>query len=851
MKRVLKSEEVIYDFNSDNNREDKDGEFVLPQYEEVYRRINTALSMRSDGYNIYLVDEFCKSRINHIISYVKYILKDAEAPKDICYVIKEDDKVPIAIFVNNGYGNYLKEAVENLKEEYAEGAYKFYNNLDNKEKEELVATIKNRRSEIIEDLINQSKELGFDIRIGGEGFTFVPIVDGKEMTEEQFDELEEEERSDIMDKVADLKVSAHEILDKLRNMKYDELNRIKEIMKNFLQEQIAPFYEAVEEDIGDDEEALGYIKYIMEEVEEALIDNYSINYEDDEEEIKAIISKYEVNVIVDNSKVQSPPVIFEEDPSTSNLLGSIEYENHNNVYVSTVKSIKAGSYVKANGGCIIIKASSLFTHSQAYYYLKKSLLSEKVDLDYNRGYIELFTLGGLKPVPMKINTKVIIIGDFEIYDALYNYDSEFKTIFKLRAEYKGVLEAKQTVKNLLINEVQQFIDENKLKPVTKSGLREISKYLSRKAEDRYKFLFDHSEISNILLLADSRANEENRKSIDGDIVEAVGHNKELLEEEYDNLYKEGKVLIKVTGEEVGQINALSVIDIGYISFGKPMRITCTCSLGDGRIVDTQRESNMSGKIHTKAISILKGYMSNLNGGYTRLPVDFNLSFEQVYGMVDGDSASVAEALVMVSALCKLPIKQNIALTGSINQFGVVQPIGGVNEKIEGFFNICKAIDTVKGKGIIIPASNARNLILCNEVESAIAKGDFTIYTMETVEDAMEIVFGKRKVTRESLAKLIAQAEKKYKTGDKPKKTVAKKKAAPKTEDNTVVKEAEKEEEKKPAKKIERKPEDKKEPEKKIPEKKEPEKKEPEKKEPGKDTEKKPRKPRKSQFQSLM
>lgn len=835
MKRILKSEEVIYDFNAGDNREDKDGEFILPQYEEVYKRINTALSLKSDGYNVYLVDEFCKSRIKHIISYVEYILRNQEPPKDICYVIKADEKSPTPLFVKNGYGNILRDKVEELKEAYVEGSYKFYNNLENKEKEELVSAIKNRRSKIIEDLINRSKEFGFDIKIGGEGVTFVPLLQGKEMTEDEFDALNEAERNKILEKVADLKVSAHEILDKLRNMKYDELGRIQEIMKGFLKEEIGPIYESIGVELGDDEEAMGYIAYIMEEVEKSLVDNYSINYEDDEEDIKTIIGKYDVNVIVDNSGLKSPPVIYEEDPSTSNLLGNIEYENHNNIYVSNVKSIKAGSYVRANGGCIIIKANSLFSNSQSYYYLKKSLLSEKVDLDYNRGYIELFTLGGLKPEPMPINTKVILIGDFEIYDTLYNYDSEFKTIFKLRAEYKGVLEANYSVKNLLIGEVKEFIEENELLPITDSGLRELSKYLSRKAEDRQKLLFDHSEISNLLLLADCKAKEENKSKIDGEVIEKLAHNKELLEVEYTNMYSEGKMLINLSGEAVGQINALSVIDIGYISFGKPMRITCTCFCGDGRIIDSQRESNLSGKIHTKAISILKGYMSSLNGGYTRLPVDFNLSFEQIYGVVDGDSASVAEALVMISALCKLPIKQNIALTGSINQFGVVQPIGGVNEKIEGFFNICKTLDSVKGKGVIIPESNVRNLILSNEVEEAISKGDFTIYTMETVEDAMEIVFGKKKMTREDIEKLIKVKSKKYIKKEEVKVPPGKKPLG-KTVKKSIVKEADKEEDKKLVKDI-----DKKELENKDTEKN------------GVDTgkEKKTRRPRKSQTQSLI
>lgn len=761
MNKILSADEVIYDFDASQYRGDLEGEFILPQYEEVYKRINTALSLKNDGYNLYLVDEFCKGRIKHILNYVKSVLKNKAPAQDICYVIKEDDKVPVPLFVKNGYGNVLKNKIEKLKANYEESTFKFYNNLENKEKEELVSSIKDRRSKIIEDLINKSKEFGFDIKMGEDGFTFVPIVEGKAMTEDEFDDLSEVERNEIIDKVSELRNNTHEILEKLRTMKYDELSRIKEIMSEFLKDEIKEIYEEINNELGDDIFIMEYINYIMKEIEDKLIENYSINYDDDEEEIKAIIYKYDINVIVDNSKLNYPPVIYEEDPSVSNLFGNIDYENHNNVYVSTVKSIKAGSYVRANGGCLIINASSFFSYSQSYYYLKKAILSEKVDLDYNRGYIELFTLGGLKPASMPINTKVILIGDYTTYDTLYNYDNEFKTMFKLRAEYKGILESKNYVNNLLVREIEQIIKENNLNSITFSGVREISKYLARKAEDRYKILFDHEEISNLLLLGDCKAIEKNLNQIDEKVIQEVAYSKEEIEKEYLNLYEENKMMLKVKGSKIGQINGLSVIDIGYVSFGKPIKITCTCFYGDGRIMDSQRESNLSGNIHTKAMNILKGYMSILNDGYTKLPVDFNISFEQIYGMIDGDSASVAEALCMISSLCKIPIKQNIAITGSINQFGEVQPIGGVNEKIEGFFNVCKTIDTIKGKGVVIPQENARNLVLSDEVEKAIDKGLFVIYTMETVEDAMKIIFDMEGIEERNIADIINEQCKLY------------------------------------------------------------------------------------------
>ncbi|MEW8992991.1 AAA family ATPase [Clostridium sp.] len=755
MKRVLKPSEVLYDFEIVEDRE-IEGEFILPQYKDVYNRIKTSLLLNGEGYNIYLVDEFCKDRVKHITSYVKHILMDGEPPKDICYVIKGNAKEPVPLFVNNGYGNKLKKIVDKIQEFYAESIFKFYNGIDNKEKEYLISAIKDRRSKIVGDLIKLSREHGFDIKNSGDGFTFIPLVDGKEMTEDEFDNLKEEEKFDILNKVDELKISANDILEKLRNMKNDEINRIREIMDNFFKEEMKDLNIVIEEEFKDDSEAKAYIHYLITEIKGELEENYSINYEDDEEGIRDIIYKYDVNVIVDNSEVTYPPVIFEEDPSVSNLFGSIDYENHNNIYVSTVKSIRAGSYVRANGGCLVLRASSLLSNSQSYYYLKRAIISEKVDLDYNRGYIELFTLSSLKPVPMPINTKVIIIGDYDIYDALYNYDKEFRTIFKTRADYRGILKAENKVKTVLLKEINRLAKENKVKPITSSGIREVAKFLSRKAENKNKIYFDHDELSNLIIQANYRAVEESREFIDGDDIEKIAYRKETIEREYLELYDEKKLLIDVTGSKVGQINGLSVIDTGYTSFGKPVKITCTCFKGEGKVIDAQRESNLSGKIHTKGINILKGYINNINGGYKTLPVDFNLSFEQLYGVIDGDSASVAEALAIISALCKIPIKQNIAITGSINQFGQVQPIGGVNEKIEGFFEVCKIMDDTEDKGVIIPLSNKDNLVLSREVERAIFEGKFKICTMETVEDAMELIFDAGEISMDNIMDLISK-----------------------------------------------------------------------------------------------
>lgn len=773
MYKELTPKDIIYDFDI-NRVSASEEKWMLPQYSEAYKKIKTALQIDNDGYNIYLVDDYSKDRIKHIIEYVKDIFKDNKAPDDICYVVKDDDKQPIPIILSNGLGNEFKEALEELQGLYSEYTFQFYNDSENKEKDNLVDKIQKKRNEIINSLVEVSKNSGFDIKSNNGGFTFIPLNEGREMTEEEYEDLDMDEKDAMISKVNELKAKAKDILEQLKNMEANELKKIKEIMLMYLNEQIENKKENFRETFENNKEAVEYLEYVCDTIENNLVENYSINYDDDEEKINEIIYKYMINVIVDNSGNKTPPVIFEEDPNVTNLLGNIEYENHNNVYVSDVSLIKAGSLIKANGGCLIIRVNNLLNNLQSYYYLKKVLITEKIDLDYNKGYFELLALSGLKPKPIGVKQKVILIGDYETYDLLYTHDEDFRKIFKMRTEYKTVMEIDKNIKGSLVNEVNRFSAENNIKPLSNGAIKEIAKVLSRKAENKNKIFFDDYDLTNLILLANDRVLQQGKETIDDDDIIEVAYKKELIEEEILKTYKEKKMLISVSGSRVGQINGLSVIDTGYVSFGKPLKITCTCYKGDGHIIDTQRESNLSGRIHNKAISILRGFMSSLNGGYRKLPVDFHISFEQLYGIVDGDSASVAEVVCMISSLTKLPIKQNIAVTGSINQFGEVQPIGGVNEKIEGFFSVCKEVNTIEGKGVLIPASNKDDLVLCKEVEDAILQGKFKLYTMENIDDALQVLLDYKDPTLEKILKVIDKESKKYIEKPKPPKAGARK-----------------------------------------------------------------------------
>lgn len=737
----LSSHDVIYDFDF-GDIELEEEKFSIAEYKkDVYRKIKTALEIDRDGYNIYLVDDFSKTKLRNIREYIKEMYKDRGKPQDICYVIKEDPERPYPIYISGGKGYLLKETLVKIQKKYLNVVYNFYNGAAIKEKEEIIDDIQTRRTKLVTKLMDSSKEKGFKIKSNDNGFTFVPIKDDDIMTEVEYDDLGEEEKKEILDKVTELKLQSTDILDKLKDIELEAIDRIKVILLDYFKDELDDTKAQYKDAFSEDLQAINFLNEVCDEIEKDVSENYSMIYDDDEEKIAEIIMRYDANIIVDNTTNDTPEVIYEDDPNVIKLLGSIDYKNQNGTYITDVSFIKSGSILRANEGCIIMKASNLLANPTAYYNLKKVLSNGEVDFNYNKGYVDLISISGLDPKPIKIHEKVILVGDYETYDILYNYDKEFSKLFKIKAQYNPIIPIEKKCKQDFIHNINKICINNKLKPLDKNAIKELAKFASRKAEDRNKLFVSNDDISKVLILSNNNAQAENRDEIIGEDISKCINDEDIIEEEMMEYYKDNIILLDVVGKKVGQINGLSVIDFGYFSIGKPIRITCSCYKGDGEIIDVEKQSDLSGNIHNKAVNILKGCISSILGKYSKLPVDFHLSFEQIYSKIDGDSASVAELISMISSISNMPIKQNIAVTGSLNQFGEVQPIGGVNEKIEGFFKVCKCMHNIKNKGVLIPITNTNNLVLKSEVEEAINKGNFHIYVMKDIKDAIELLIG--------------------------------------------------------------------------------------------------------------
>ncbi|WP_288221553.1 AAA family ATPase [uncultured Clostridium sp.] len=761
MRKELTSQEVKFNFNF-KAREQKGNVTMIPEIDGEYEKIGRALNINKEGYNIYLIDSFSKEKLIKLQAYIREQYKNLEPPKDICYVVLEDYKKPEYLFVSNGNGNKLKEAVEEIRNNYIELVEEFYNSSTEEEKDELIEEIQNKRNSYISELMEMAKKENFEVKVTNKGFAFIPLINGKAISEREYDNLERDKKEVIVTKATILKKKAEVVLGKIKEIEVKSITKLKEIYSDFLSKEMEDYRDEILFEFIEDDNAYEYLEKLFLLIEKDIIGCYTMDIEEDEEKLYDIINKYNIHVLVDNSSIYHPPIIYEEDPNVNNLMGFLEHENHNGVYTTDISLINSGSLLKANGGCLILRMSSLASNGYAYYYLKKALITNKITYDASKSYLDLISINTLKPQPIPISLKVILIGDMETYDTLYNLDEDFGKLFPLRAEFYPIVEANSNVTAYINKSIDKKIKENKLMPITDEGRNEIIKYLSRSANRKTKINIDTIEIDKIVILANDNAKKRKSLLIEGNDIRKIAYSKERIEEEYDKLYEENKILLSVTGEKIGVINGLSVLDTGYHSFGKPVRITCITHKGNGKIIDIHKESRLSGKIHEKSINILRGLISNILDSYEDIPVDFYLNFEQSYGIIDGDSASVAEAICMLSSLSKKPVKQNIAVTGSINQLGEVQAIGGVNEKIEGYFRVCEFLDSYKNKGVLIPASNKDELILMPEVEKAIEDGDFHIYVMNTLEDAIETLILKEDETLDEFYLSLKEEIKKYK-----------------------------------------------------------------------------------------
>jgi len=699
-----------------------------------YQQLQDGLNIKEKWFNIFIVDDYGGAYIDEIIEKTEKIYKYRKKSKDICYALinKYETK---CIFLSSGKGSTFCDEIESMKTILKQKIFDFYNSNVCEEKEDIIKKINEIKNNKIEELIKASDDLNFQVKPLENGFTFIPVKDGEMLSEINFNHLTREEKNKLIQDVDYLKKFSKEIIDYIDENEENYIKDIKLIFENYLNEELKSIIEFNKIEDADGQE---YLNLITSKITEEAVNEFSLKYDENYKNIEAYIDQFGAKVIIDNENIKHCCVIYQDRPSLKNLFGKIEYVSQNSVYTADISMFTPGEIIRANEGCLIMNINDILYFRNVYYYLKKTFLSSRIDYDWVSDTNEILPLKTIKLDSIPIDEKLILIGDYNSFSLLKAYDEEFSKLFPIVIQVNPFININPYNNTVLKNKILKILNANGLLPIDEEGIKEIFKYLSRKIEDRKKLYYKYDELKEMLIKADSYASF-NKKSIGREDIIKANSVYEMYEDSLYQEYIDKKILFNVNGVSIGEVNGLSVLQTSLKTIGRPIKITCSLSNGEGKIYDIHKESSLSGKIHTKSISILKGYLNTLLDPNENIPVDFHLNFEQVYSLIDGDSASVAEIAVIISSLCKIGINQNIAVTGSINQFGYVQPIGGVNEKIEGFYKVCSLIDSPKGKGVLIPEINQKDLVLDEKIITDIEKGDFHLYTMETVEEALKIL----------------------------------------------------------------------------------------------------------------
>lgn len=709
------------------------------------------------GYNLYLEGPAGVGKTMYTKKFLQTKALKEKIPNDWCYIYNFDDpNEPIAVSLPAGQGKIFQETMDSFIRNIRRDIKKTFNNDEfEKEKKVIKQEFETKKEAILAKLNDKTLKQGFQVKSAQNGIYMMPVYEGKTVEEEEYEKLplevksEFESKSQVVQEMIFDTLSELKLIENKADKKIDEwqsnvalltvnihINNVKSNYKR--NKKINTFLDNVKKDI------LKNINTFM------MPESANDSKQSVPPQMKAMQNNepwlnYRVNLFVDNSHLEGAPVIMDSNYTFQNIFGKLEYENQYGIMKTDFTMIKPGLLQKANGGYIIFQAKDLISNPQCYENLKKVLQVKEVSIENNLEQRSSMMLVSLKPEPIPLDLKVIMIGNPEIYHTLLSLDDDFRKLFKIKVEFEE--DAPKTDENIakLVKFVRSYCEQEELLDIDKEAMARIVEYASKLSGDKEKLSTQFSEIGQIVGEASTWAKLDKSKIVTKKYVQKAFDERIERIKKYDTKYlqmiKEGALLINTDGYKVGQINGLTVITIGDYSFGKPSKITANTYLGKQGIVNIEREVQMSGSSHSKGVMILTGYLGEMFAQDKALSLNASICFEQLYGGVDGDSASSTEAYAILSSLSEIPINQSIAVTGSVNQKGEIQPIGGVNEKIEGFFQICKMRGLNGEHGVIIPIQNVRNLHLNDEVIDAVKKGEFHIYAISTIDEGIEILTG--------------------------------------------------------------------------------------------------------------
>ena len=719
------------------------------------KALEFGLNVDINGYNLYIEGPSGVGKTMYTKHYLESISKKKKLPQDWCYVYNFDNpNEPIAIPLAAGQGKEFRDAMDRFIKDIKHDIKDTFNNEDfEKEKALIKQEYEAKRSALMDKLNATSSQYGFPVKSANNGIYMMPVINGKTIEEEEFEKLDPETKKNFEDKSAIVQQHVMEAISQIKNIQSESDKKISEWQSNVALLTVNAHVNYIKSNFKRNKKITKFLddvkKDILKNVNAFLVvDDDSkkpVQPQPQRQEVLRPWLNYRVNLFIDNSNLEGAPVIMDSNYSYPNIFGKLEYENYYGSLKTDYTMLKPGLLHIANGGYLIMQATDIVSNQYCYETLKKVLRTKELGIENPVDQHSSMVMVSLKPEPIPLNLKVILIGNEALYQTLISVDTDFRKLFKIKVEFED--DAPLTLENMnkLARVVEGFCQTEELPPLDRSGMAKVIEFASRLANDQTKLSTRFSEITQIVGEAATLAKLKREKVITGKIVdEALAQRIERVQkynQKYLDMINNSTLLIDTEGFKVGQINGLTVMSIGDYSFGLPARITANTYVGKNGIIDIEREVEMSGSSHSKGILILSGYLGEMFAQDMPLSLTASLCFEQLYNGVDGDSASSTELYAILSSLSGIPINQSIAVTGSVNQKGEIQPIGGVNEKIEGFFKICKTRGLKGLHGVMIPKLNEKNLNLSDEVVEAVKQGLFHIYAISTIEQGIEILTG--------------------------------------------------------------------------------------------------------------
>ncbi|MSM41590.1 MAG: AAA family ATPase [Geobacter sp.] len=721
--------------------------------ERALKSLDFGLGITDCGFNLYLAGEPGTGRSSTIKNLLKKMAKDQPTPPDWCYVYNfKDPDLPISLAIGAGKGAELekdmKELLEGVKADIPKA-------LDSKDYETHKAAIieeyQEKNGELFSALEKDAEAREFSLQRTVSGLVMVPQKEGRNFTQEEFEALSDGDREKLEQTGKELTDTLNDVLRQVRDNEKSTKETLSQLDRELGLSAVGRHIEPLKEKYSEFTKVVTYLDSVQEDI---LLNLEDFKPQQPQQQIPGIrlprqepsFERYAVNVFVDNRDTKGAPVVFETNPTYNNLFGRIEHVMQmGGVATTNFTLVKPGALHRANGGYLIVDAREVLINPFAWDALKRCIRSGEIKIEDVLEQYRFMTVASLKPEPIPLAAKLVMIGSPWIYYLLYYLEPDYRKFFKVKADFDSRVTRNPEIVRDYALFVATHCKNEKLLPFDRSGVAGLLEYSARSVEDQQKLSSQFMEIADLIREASYWAGKEGSPVVTRDIVKKTIAEKiyrsNRVEERLQELFEDGTILCDVDGGEVGQINGLSVLTMADYMFGRPSRVTARVFMGRGGMVNIEREVKLSGPIHDKGVLILTGYLGGKFAHDKPLSFSASICFEQNYEGVEGDSASSTELYALLSVLSGLPIRQGIAVTGSVNQLGKVQPIGGVNYKIEGFYAVCKAKGLTGEQGVMIPSSNVRHLMLNDEVVEAVREGRFHIWSVETIDQGIEILTG--------------------------------------------------------------------------------------------------------------